>query len=88
MIDNFLYTATGAQIAVDPFTTGVTTFTYGEANRISGGTPLFFGTGGQPFVAYELNVDVPYIPAPVPTTIWLLGSGLLILMGLRRKYGK
>jgi hypothetical protein len=71
------HTATGPQIAVDPFTTGVSTFTYAAPSTVSGGTQIFFGTGGQPFVAYEGVV-------PIPTSMLLLGSGLLGLGGWRR----
>lgn len=34
-----------AQIASDPYTAGVSTFSYGAPSSISGGTTLFYGTG-------------------------------------------
>lgn len=66
-------TATGSQIASDPYTAGVSTFTYGAPSQVPvvvGGTTLFSGTGGQPFVAYEV------VPVPVP------GALLLGILGL------
>ncbi len=48
--------ATGDQIAEDPFTAGVETFTYAAPSEVAltrGGTILFFGTEGEPFLAYE-----------------------------------
>jgi hypothetical protein len=72
-------TATGAQIATDPLTDGVTTFTYGVPSEVSGGTHLFLGTAMQPFVAYEQTV------IPIPPAVWLFGSGLLGLAGIARR---
>src|ERR1041385_73237 len=46
--------ATGSQIAVDPFTAGITSFTYAAPSQVSGGTTLFYGSGQQPFLAYQL----------------------------------
>lgn len=54
-------TATGPQITVDPLTADVATFTYAWSSQVAGGTVLFYGTGGQPFVAYEETaVPGPY----------------------------
>lgn len=85
MFDNGTYTATGSQIAADPLTTGVSTFTYGAPSQVTvgNGIPLFFGTGGQPFISYEGTSSVP-----IPAAIWIFGSGLLGLVGIRRKFQK
>jgi hypothetical protein len=76
-------TATGSQIATDTLTTGVSTFSYtapSEVSTISGGTTLFFGTGGQPFVAYEATA------VPEPSTLLLFGTGLVGIGVFRRKF--
>jgi hypothetical protein len=38
--------------------------------------------------SYVALTDLRYDPVPVPPAIWLLGSGLLGLMGLRRKFNR
>jgi hypothetical protein len=78
-IDVGWHTATGAQIATDPLTAGVTTLSYAWTSQVSNGTFLFFGTGGQPFVEYTI---------PEPATMLLLGLGLMGLAGVRRKFKK
>jgi hypothetical protein len=74
------WTASSSQIAADPFTAGVNTFTYAYPGMVSGGKTLLFGSGGQPFVTYEVTV------VPIPTSILLLGIGLLRLIGFRKKF--
>jgi len=52
----------GSQIAADPYTTGISTFTYASASEVSvagGGTALFYDAGGTSFLAYETMVPVP-----------------------------
>ena len=46
--------------------------------------------GGEPFWAYAfMNLDDLYVgaasPVPVPGAVWLLGSGLVGLIGISRK---
>jgi hypothetical protein len=72
-------TATGSQIANDPLTAGVNSFSYLVPSEVSGGTTLFFGAEAQPFVAYEGAF------VPVPAAAWLFGSGLLGLIGIARR---
>jgi hypothetical protein len=74
-------TATGSQIAADPFTAGVTTFTYAWTSDVAGGTYLFFDLEGQPFVEYGGATGA----VPEPATMLLLGSGLIGLAGYGRK---
>ncbi len=71
-------TATGSQIASDPLTTGVSSFSYSASSQVSGGTSLFFGSSGQTFVAYE--------SVPEPSTMLLLGIGLLGLIGTKVRH--
>ena len=80
-VDLHWHTATGDQIATDPLTTGVSTLSYGAASEVvvSGGTALFYGTGAEPFFAYETST------VPIPPSVWLFGSGLLGLIGVARR---
>ena len=73
--------ATGAQIAADTFTAGVTSFRYAAPSRVAGGTDLFFGTQQQPFVAYQNTVAVP---EPEAYGMLLAGLGLLGFAARRR----
>lgn len=82
IFDSGFNTAIGAQIAADPFTAGVGTFTYAAPSEVlyGSGTPLFFGKGGQAFLSYEQTSNVP-----LPAAFWIFGSGLLGLLGIRRR---
>ena len=73
-------TATGSHIATDPYTAGVSHFTYAAVSSVSGGNDLFFTAGGVPFVTFS--------PVPEPSSLLLSGSGLLGAIGLRRKFRK
>lgn len=73
MFDSGFHVATGSQIASDPYTTGVSTFTYAAPSQVplvAGGTTLFYGTGGQAFVAYEV------VPVPGALLLGMLGLSL------------
>lgn len=85
IFDSGFHTATGAQIAADLFTAGVSTFTYAAPSEVllGGGTPLFFGTQDQTFLSYEQTSNVP-----IPAAFWIFGSGLLGLLGIRRRIQK
>ncbi len=65
-----------AGVAVDPYTSGVGTFTYGATWGVSGGTALFFDSGDRPIMAYEKDNAVPE-----PSTMLLLAGGLAGLVG-------
>jgi hypothetical protein len=80
LFDSGWNTATGSQIATDPYTVGVSHLTYAAVSSVSGGDYLFFTTGGQPFVTYST--------VPEPSSLLLLGSGLLGAIGLGRKFRK
>ena len=62
--------ATGSRIATDPFTTGVSSLTYGATYGVSGGTPLFFDREDRAFMAYG-----PVVPVPGAVVLGSLGLG-------------
>ncbi len=76
-VDPGYHVATGSQIAADPFTAGISTFTYAAASEISGGNQLFFGTCGQPFLAYEM--------VPEPSAILFGVLGIVAFLWSRRQ---
>ncbi len=83
LFDSGFHTATGTQIASDPYTANVSTFTYAapsEVSVVSGGTPLFYGTNGTIFLAYEttsvpVNIDIK--PGSYPNSINLGNEGVI-----------
>lgn len=80
LFDSGFNQATGYQIAADPFTAGVSTFTYAAPSKVAtvaGGKVLFTGFEYEPFVAYEV--------IPEPATMLLLGIGLFVLAAVGRK---
>jgi hypothetical protein len=85
-LDSGFHTGTGSQIATDPLTAGVGSFTYAFVSRVSGGTPLFFTEGHSPFIeAVEPVAPPPPPPAvPEPSSLALLSLGGLALAGWRR----
>ena len=82
-LDDGFHTVGGAQIAADPLTAGVTSVTYGGVSAVSGGTPLFLTSGGQPFVAAE-----GFAAVPEPSPLALLALGLLPVGLIARKRKK
>ena len=68
--DSGICYATGSSIATDPFTTGVSSLTYGATRGVSGGTPLFFDSGDRAFMAYG-----PVVPVPGAVVLGSLGLG-------------
>ena len=80
-IDPGPQTATGSQIAADPYTLGITSFGYGGASQISvgSGKALFYGKGGEPFIGYEV------VGVSEPISLLLIGLGLGGLWVARRQ---
>lgn len=79
------FTATGGAIGADPLTAGVSTFTYGAATSVSGGTALFFAPDAnralQPFFATEqLTATVPE-----PASWALMIGGIAVVGGVARR---
>ena len=52
----------------------------------TGGLPSPAPFGVSTNVNADVSVTYNYAPVPVPPTVWLLGSGLIGLVGLRRKF--
>ena len=65
-----------AQIAADPLTTGVMSFTYGAGSHLSGGTLLFSDVDGNRLIAYEATV-------PEPSSLLLLGLAVAVAGAVR-----
>jgi len=88
--------ATGASIASDPYTLGVTSFLYGATYGVSGGKGLFFDSGDRAFIAYEPDSGGGdsggdegngSTAVPEPSILILIGIGLgsLALSAGRKK---
>lgn len=82
IFDGTYAVATGAQIAVDPLTAGVSAIKYAIPSEVtvSGGTSLVYGSGGRAFIATE-NIAVP----DSGTSVVLLLGGLSLLVFVRRR---
>jgi len=70
--------ATGAQIAPDLLTTGVSAFDYGFTAEVRSGTPLFFSVDEVAFLSYEGSLAPPSTPSavPEPSSLSLFGAAL------------
>jgi hypothetical protein len=66
--DSSFHTAGPSRIASDPYTSGVTSFTYAFGSATAGGTVLFRGTGNEPFVTY----------VPEPSAFAMLATAVLL----------
>jgi len=82
ILDPGFRTVGGSQIATNPLTTGVTSFTYAFVSQVSGGTSLFTTSGGQTFIA---ETGAAATSVPEPATLALFGAGLAGLGALRRR---
>ena len=73
--------ATGAAIASDPLTAGVTSFRYGAATSVSGGKALFFAPDAsgtlKPFFATEMLDAIAVVPEPTTWAMMIVGVGLV-----------
>ena len=54
----------------------------------SPGTKVYLNPGGLNGFALNQNVAGQWVTTPIPAAFWLLGSGLVGLVGLRRKFKK
>lgn len=83
------FDATGVQIAAGPLTAGITSFRYGAATSVSGGTALFFapGTDGveKPFFATEMLDAIAVVPEPTTWAMMIVGVGLVGGAARRRR---
>ena len=64
-----------------PITAGVSDFTLGASNTLSGGTAAIQDQGFT-VVAYEVS---PTTAVPIPAAVWLFGSALAGLGWFKRK---
>jgi hypothetical protein len=80
LFDSDWHTATGSHIATNPYTSGVSHLSYAAPSSVSGGNYLYFGTGGQPMITYAA--------VPEPSSLALIGCGLLAVFGVGRKSRK
>jgi hypothetical protein len=75
-IADILFTATGVGISPISFGTTLTNWVVGDSSTLYSPQPTFVGG----------NVTVNAVP--IPGALWLLGSGLIGMVGIRRKLRK
>jgi len=54
--------------------------------KLQGGGNMAMGSSDKFTAGGSINYE--YTPVPIPAPAWLLGSGLLSLVGIRRRFGK
>ncbi len=81
--------ASGAQIGNNPLTAGITSFRYGYATSVSGGTGLFFAPDAngvlKPFFAAETLDAIAVVPEPTTWAMMIAGVGLVGGAARRRR---
>jgi hypothetical protein len=83
--DPYAYWGTWGDSEWDFNTGGITSELLADGQFEGINAIMFYGT--LPDYADD-QLDVPFAPVPVPAAVWLMGSGLLALVGFRRRSGR